>query len=116
MNPLYQAVDDYLALRHALGFKLRDYDVCLRELVAFLESKGLSRITTKLAVEFATRRQLQKPVSWKRQLGIVRGFALYRAGADPTTEIPPVGLLPFKSQRAAKAFLDRTGCRCENTV
>ncbi len=100
MTPLYQAVDDYLALRHALGFKLRDYDVCLRELVSFLDSKGSSRITTKLAVEFATQRELQKPVSWKRQLGIVRGFALYRAGADPTTEIPPVGLLPFKSQRA----------------
>jgi integrase len=100
MNPLYQAVDDYLALRHALGFKLRDYDVCLRELVSFLESNGSCRITTKLAVEFATQREGQKPVSWKRQLGIVRGFALYRAGVDPTTEIPPVGLLPFKSQRA----------------
>jgi integrase/recombinase XerD len=100
MNPLFQAVDDYLALRRALGFKLRDYDVCLRELVSFLASKGSSRITTKLAVEFATQCEGQKPVSWKRQLGIVRGFALYRAGADPTTEIPPVGLLPFKSQRA----------------
>jgi hypothetical protein len=53
MNSLYEAVDDYLELRRALGFKLRDYGVCLRELVSFLESKGSSRITTKLAVEFA---------------------------------------------------------------
>jgi integrase/recombinase XerD len=100
MNTLYKAVEEYLALRHALGFKLRDYDVCLREFVSFLESKGSSRITTKLAVEFATQRERQKPVSWKRQLGIVRGFALYRTGADPATEVPPRGLLPFKSQRA----------------
>jgi len=100
MNTLYQAVEEYLALRHALGFKLRDYGVCLRELISFLESKESSHITTKLAVEFATQRERQKPVSWKRQLGIVRGFALYRVGVDPTTEVPPPGLLPFRSQRA----------------
>ena len=100
MNPLHKAVDDYLELRRALGFKLREYGVCLRELVSFLESKGSSRITTKLAVEFATQCERQKPVSWARQLGIVRGFALYRTGADPTTEVPPLGLLPFRPQRA----------------
>jgi integrase/recombinase XerD len=100
MNSLYQAVDDYLELRRALGFKLRDYEVCLRELVSFLESKGSSRITTKLAVEFATQRESQRPVSWARQLGIVRGFALYLAGTDPTTEVPQKGQLPFRSQRA----------------
>ena len=100
MNSLYQAVDDYLKLRRALGFKLRDYDVCLRELVSFLDSKGSHRITTKLAVEFATRRQYQKPVTWAWQLGIVRGFALYQAGADPATEVPPHGILPFRPRRA----------------
>jgi integrase/recombinase XerD len=100
MNPLRKAVDDYLELRRALGFKLREYGVCLRQLVSFLESKGSSRITTKLAVEFATQCERQKPVSWARQLGIVRGFALYRTGADPTTEVPPLGLLPFRPQRA----------------
>ncbi len=100
MNPLHKAVDDYLELRRALGFKLREYGVCLRQFVSFLESKGSSSITTKLAVEFATQCERQKPVSWARQLGIVRGFALYRTGADPTTEVPPLGLLPFRPQRA----------------
>ena len=57
-------------------------------------------ITTKLAVEFATQREYQKPVTWARQLGIVRGFALYQAGADPTTEVPPQGVLPFRNKRA----------------
>ena len=91
MNALHQAVDDYLALRRGLGFKLREYGVCLRELVLFLESNGSSQITTKLALEFATGRQDEKPVSWSRRLIIVRGFAGYRIGADPKTEIPPVG-------------------------
>jgi integrase/recombinase XerD len=100
MNPLHKAVDDYLELRRGLGFKLREYGVCLRELVSFLESKGSSRITTKLALEFATQRQNEKPVSWALRLTIVRGFARYRIGADPTTEVPPGWLLPFRSQRA----------------
>jgi integrase len=100
MNPLHKAVDDYLELRRGLGFKLREYGVCLRELVSFLESEGSFRITSKLALEFATQRQNEKPVSWARRLMIVRGFASYRAGADPTTEVPPLSLLPFRSQRA----------------
>jgi hypothetical protein len=67
MNTLSQAVDDYLELRRGLGFKLREYGVCLRELVSFLESKGSFRITSKLALEFATQRQNEKPVSWARR-------------------------------------------------
>jgi len=99
MNPLHKAVDDYLELRRGLGFKLREYGMCLRELVSFLENKGSFRITTKLALEFATQRENEKPVSWARRLMIVRGFASYRTGADPTTEVPPLSLLPFRSQR-----------------
>jgi integrase/recombinase XerD len=100
MNPLHKAVDDYLELRRGLGFKLRDYGVCLRELVSFLESNGSFRITSKLALEFATQRQDQRPVAWARRMTIVRGFASYRTGADPATEVPPLSLLPFRSQRA----------------
>ena len=100
MNPLQKAVDDYLELRRGLGFKLRDYGVCLRELVSFLESNGSFRITSKLALEFATQCQDQKPVAWARRMTIVRGFASYRTGADPATEVPPLSLLPFRSQRA----------------
>jgi integrase len=100
MKPLPQAVDDYLALRRSLGFKLREYGQCLHEFVSFLKKHGSSRITNKLAVEYATQRQHEKPVSWARRLIIIRGFAGYRMGADPRTEIPPVGLLRFRSQRA----------------
>lgn len=100
MKSLTQAVDDYLALRRSLGFKLREYGDCLHEFVWFLEKNGPSHITNKLAVEYATQRQDEKPVSWSRRLIIIRGFARYRFGADPRTEIPPVGLLRFRSQRA----------------
>jgi integrase/recombinase XerD len=100
MKSLTLAVDDYLALRRSLGFKLREYGDCLHEFVSFLEKNGSSHVTNKLAVEYATQRQYEKPVSWSRRLGIIRGFARYRVGADPRTEIPPLGLLRFRSQRA----------------
>jgi integrase/recombinase XerD len=100
MKRLNQAVNDYLALRRGLGFKLPDYGACLRKFVSFLKENGSSRITNKLAVEYATQCQDQKPVTQARTLGIIRGFARYRIGADPETEIPPVGLLRCRSQRA----------------
>jgi integrase len=100
MKPLNRAVDDYLALRRSLGFKLREYGACLQEFVSFLKKNGSPHITNKLAVEYATQRQDEKPVSWRLRLGIIRGFARYRIGADPKTEIPPIGLLRFRSQRA----------------
>jgi integrase len=100
MRSLDQAIDDYLALRRGLGFKLREYGECLCEFVSFLKKNGATHITNKLAVEYATRRQGEKPVSWSRRLVIIRGFAGYRFGADPKTEIPPVGLLRFRSRRA----------------
>jgi integrase/recombinase XerD len=92
MRSLHQAIDDYLSLRRSLGFKLREYGACLREFVWFLKTNGSAHITHKLAVEYATRRQGEKPVSWSRRLIIIRGFARYRFGADPRTQIPPIGL------------------------
>ena len=100
MKPLPFAVDAYLALRRSLGFKLREYGDCLHEFVAFLKQNRSAHITNKLAVEYATQRQDEKPVSWSRRLVIIRGFARYRIGVDPRTDIPPIGLLRFRSQRA----------------
>jgi integrase len=100
MKSLLQAVEDYLALRRSLGFKLREYGDCLDEFVSFLAKNESAHVTNKLAVEYATQRQYEKPVSWSRRLIIIRGFARYHIGADPRTEIPPVGLLRFRSRRA----------------
>ena len=100
MTPLPQAVEDYLALRRSLGFKLREYGVCLHELVSFLRQRGAKHITSALAVEYASSRADEKPVSWARRLTIIRGFAEYRGATDPATEVPHRRLLPFRSKRA----------------
>src|SRR5271166_1745749 len=49
MKPLRNAVEDYIALRRSLGFKLRDTATGLTEFAAFLEEKQAPYITTALA-------------------------------------------------------------------
>ena len=53
MKPLRKAVEDYIALRRSLGFKLRDMATGLADFVSFLEQKAEPHITTALALEWA---------------------------------------------------------------
>ena len=100
MNTLSQAVDDYLELRRGLGFKLVKYRACLHEFVSFLEQKKTSHITTALAVQFAMLHPQQEPKAQAGRYSAVRGFASYRIGVDPATEIPPCGLVRGRARRA----------------
>jgi len=100
MKTMRQAVEDYLSLRRSLGFKLKDHERHLREFVIFLRKKKASGISTQLALQFATQPQHVQPAQWTARLCVVRGFARYRSGDDPATEIPPLGLLPYRSMRA----------------
>lgn len=100
MKTLRQAVADYLSLRRSLGFKLKDHERCLREFISFLKKNRATRISTQLSLRFATQHQHQQPAQWAARLRVVRGFARYRSGEDPATEIPPLGLLPFRPKRA----------------
>ena len=74
------------------------------QLVAFLKERKARRVTTKLALEFATRDRGNGPKPRTGLLALVRGFAKYQAGLDPLTEIPPMGLLA-STKRRAKPYL-----------
>ena len=100
MKPLRDAIEEYLALRRSLGFKLHDTARGLRAFAAFLEQKAAPYITTALALEWAMQPVHQQPSEWARRLGFVRVFARHWRASDPRTEIPPAGLLPFRPQRA----------------
>ena len=97
MNPLRKAVRDYLKLRRGLGFKLAVTEIRLGQFLEFLRAKKTSRITTKLALEFATQGAHWTACTKARRLAVVRGFARYHCVNDRATEIPPLGLLaaPF---------------------
>ena len=100
MTTLRTSVQDYLAMRRSLGFKLHAAGKALLDFAAFMERKHASRITTKLALEWAQKPKTVLPADWARRLSSVRGFARYQSAIDPRTEIPPVGLLPYRPRRA----------------
>ena len=100
MNRLRKAVHNYLAMRRALGFKLRDAGVGLSDFVVFLQRQRASSITIELALQWATQPSHHQPADWAKRLTWVRGFARHWSATDPRTEIPPWGLLPHRPGRA----------------
>jgi integrase/recombinase XerD len=100
MSTFRQAVQDYIEMRRGLGFKLRETERGLMDFAAFLEANDTPYITTELALAWAQRPSRAQPSHWARRLGYVRIFARHRAAADPRTQIPPDGLLPFRPKRA----------------
>lgn len=101
MNTLPQALDEYLALRQAMGFQVRDARSLLRRFITFLEQQEATYITHELAVHWATEPHAVQPAEWARRLSLVRGFARYRSATDPRTQIPSMGVLPYQPRRAS---------------
>ena len=99
MTPLLTAVADYLSLRRRLGYKLRDPGIYLHDFVSFLERQGASHITTDLALRWAMQPANAQPAHWAARLRAVRLFAQHHSSSDPGTEIPPLGLLPYRFRR-----------------
>jgi integrase len=99
MSGLDAALTEYLAIRRALGFELREVAGCLRNFVAFLHTQGASHITTELALRWATRPAEAQPSTWAWRLSMVRRFAAWHSAVERRTEIPPAGLLPHRYQR-----------------
>ncbi len=100
MISLRKAVENYLTMRRSLGFKLRDMGYNLRHFVSFMAQQRASVIITDLALRWAQQPQNVQPAQWAARLSFVRSFARYWSATDPRTEIPPMGLLPYRTKRA----------------
>ncbi len=100
MNRLLNELNEYLALRRGLGFKLSAHESALRKFVGFLQARPAEFVTTCLALEWAQQPQYASQAHRARRLGMVRDFARHLSARDPRTEIPPQGLLPGRPQRA----------------
>jgi integrase/recombinase XerD len=91
MTILRQAAEEYLRLRRALGFKLRDVGPALMRFLAFCENEGAAVVTVDLARRWAMSTNVSPArTTWRFQ--IVRDFAIHHQASDPRTEIPPKGL------------------------
>lgn len=91
MRDLRTDLREYIELRRALGYKLRKHEARLREFIAFLETKGIDYITTKLAIRWATESSNGHRYSGFERLSFIRSFATHLSAMDPRTEIPPTG-------------------------
>ncbi len=101
MSALGQALDDYLALRRGLGYKLERAAKLLTAFVTYVEGQGGTFVTTTMALGWATLPADAAP-SWKaNRLCVVRGFAKYAHAFDPRTEVPSQGILPYRKKRDA---------------
>ena len=92
-------VQDYLAMRRSLGFKLHGDGRMLADFAARLDDAGQATITISAALAWATESQQAAPAHWRQRLSVVRGFARYLATLDPACQIPPADLLPAPSHR-----------------
>jgi integrase len=108
MTELRAVADEYLAIRRAVGFKLDQVGYLLEDFVGFLETAGATRLTTELAVAWATSPHNATAAWWGQRLSAVRGFARHLHLLDPTSEVPPTGLFPQRYGRATPYLLSRS--------
>ena len=99
MNALGLALDSYLAVRRALGFKLDEAEYLLRKFVEYARLQQSSIVTTALALDWATQSNNTAPITRANRLTAVRGFARYLHASDPRHEVPPAELIPYRRIR-----------------
>jgi len=112
MSPLRTALDEYLALRRSLGFKLRLAGRLLERFVEFADNRGAEFISCELAVQWATEPADAQPAQWANRLGMVRRFAQYHLATEPRTEVPSADLLPYRYRRVTPYIYSDTEVRC----
>lgn len=105
MNGLREHLEDYLRLRRSLGHQMAEAAWLLPDFVAFMDQRGQSTVTIQAALAWVRLREddVVTTVS-PRRITAVRGFARYLSGIEADTEIPPLGLVPYR-QRWRPPFL-----------
>jgi integrase len=92
-------VEEYLAQRRAMGFKLARHEGLLADFARFSAERGEVKVTIQTALTWAALPSDTTLVWVAQRLSIVRGFARWLAALDPNTEVPPAGLVPAGPRR-----------------
>ncbi len=89
-----ELIEDYLAFRRGLGSELESRSWMLRDFGRYMDRSGYQgHLTIELQVQWALRTRSSDPAHAALRLSTVRQFARHRALFDPSTEVPPIGLL-----------------------
>ena len=105
MSVLEQDLADYLQLRRSLGHELAEARWVLPGFVDYLDAHGLLTVTIDAALGWAQQSAPGRVTTFGPQrMTAVRGFARYLAGIHADTEVPPLGLMPYR-QRWRQPFI-----------
>lgn len=101
MRTLRERLDEYLAMRRALGFQLDDIERQVGLFCTWLEARGQTQtFTIDDAVVWARLNPDAHPSWWATRLSLVRRFAAYLNANGVDVPVIPNGLLPAKKPRA----------------
>ena len=105
MTAIRQILDDYLALRRDLGYKLLSplAQRCCRSLASW-RRPGPNIFPGEQRRHLGLFADLGSSSAMVATIILVRGFARYCVALDPRTEVPPADLLPYRYQRRAPFF------------
>jgi integrase len=107
MSPLRKALADYLAVRRSLGYRLARPEKLLAQFIIYLEDAGAETVTTAHALAWAML-PAGNPSWHALRLSAVRGFATYLHTIDPSAEVPPADLIPWRPCRATPYLYSAT--------
>jgi hypothetical protein len=110
MNTLRQAVQEYLAMRRSLGFKLQSAGRALFDFVSFLEQHRASYITLRLALAWA-----KQPSGGQSEAPPTRGLRFPLRGccrSDPTARDPTCTL----TRRFSSYYVPRSTGHCRHAT
>lgn len=98
MSSLRPAVEDYLTMRRALGYKLDREGTLLPRFVDFIAGRDEQHVSVDAALAWATL-PASSAMLWSSRLRVARGFATYMHAIDPVNELISVDLLPSQARR-----------------
>lgn len=98
---LRERLEEYLAMRRALGFQLDDVERQVGLFLAWLEARGQTQtFTIDDAVRWARLNPDAHPSWWATRLSLVRRFANHLNASGVDVPAIPSGLLPARKPRA----------------
>ena len=93
-NDIQCRLEAYLELRRSLGFVVRYEAYALKELLEYIQSKGLSwPIQSQIILDWVAVAPHCGPAGQRARLIHARGFLRHLKASFPETEVPPPGIL-----------------------
>ncbi|MET7844736.1 tyrosine-type recombinase/integrase [Streptomyces sp. NPDC005356] len=94
-----QHLQDYLAIRRAMGFTMERHEKLLTQFTEYLAAHGAATLSIEHALAWATSPDAADARWWAARLSMVRGFAVHLHALDAVHQVPPHGLIPHSRRR-----------------